>query len=100
MGIVRGRKAAFKTLLNMLTERAGDFDNQLIGIAHADDPDAAIAVEAMVKEKFPRAVTFIHPIGCVLGSHLGIGGVGILFMSAPVEGYDLPEEDVTNLSDI
>ena len=100
VGIVRGRKAAFKTLLNMLTERAGDFDNQLIGIAHADDPDAAIAVEAMVKEKFPRAVTFIHPIGCVLGSHLGIGGVGILFLSAPVEGYDLPEEDVTNLSDI
>ena len=51
----------------------------------------------MVKEKFPESKTFIHPIGCVLGSHLGIGGVGILFMSAPVEGYDLLEEDVDNL---
>lgn len=93
IGIVRGRKTAFKTLLTMTQKEIGDFTDQLIGVAHADDPEAAATVEAMVKEAFPNAKTFVHPIGCVLGSHLGIGGVGILFFSKKVDGYDLAEED-------
>ncbi|MDO4939466.1 MAG: DegV family protein [Lachnospiraceae bacterium] len=95
IGIVRGRKSAFKTLLSLTEKEIAGFEDQLIGIAHADDPDAAATVEVMVREAFPGAKTFIHPIGCVLGSHLGIGGVGILFFSKRVDGYDLMDEDMT-----
>ena len=92
-GIVRGRKTAFKTLINMMNKDLADCPGQLIGIAHADDREAAETIEKMVHEALPDAKTFIHPIGCVLGSHLGIGGVGILFFSKLVDGYDLMDED-------
>ncbi|MBQ0146608.1 MAG: DegV family protein [Lachnospiraceae bacterium] len=92
--VVRGRKAAFKMLINMTQKEAKNFPKQLIGIAHADDTEAAETIEKMVKEAFPESKTFIHPIGCVLGSHLGIGGVGILFFTDPTEGYDLMDEDL------
>lgn len=93
-GIVRGRKAAFKTLINMMNREIAEFPEQLIGIAHADDTEAAETIGKMVHETLPNAKTFIHPIGCVLGSHLGIGGVGILFFTKKVDGYDLMEEEV------
>lgn len=92
-GIVRGRKVAFKTLINMMNRDIEDCPEQLIGIAHADDPEAAETIDKMVHEALPGARTFIHPIGCVLGSHLGIGGVGILFFSKLADGYDLMDED-------
>ena len=94
MRVIRGRKATLKLLVKMMTEETGGRADQLIGIAHADDPEAAQTIEKMVKDAIPDARTVILPIGCVLGAHLGIGGVGLLYAAAPVEGYDLLDEDI------
>ena len=79
MQMVRGRKRALRTLMQKVSERIGDLTHQYIGITHADDPETAKEIDAMIKEAFPKSRTFIRPIGGVLGTHLGIGGVGIFF---------------------
>lgn len=90
--VVRGRKNTLKTLVEMLRERMKECPRQLIGITHADDPEAAAQVEQMIHEALPEAKTKVLPIGCVLGTHLGIGGVGLFFVKAPVADYDLLSE--------
>jgi DegV family protein with EDD domain len=87
--IVRGRKNTINTLVQMLLEKIKDFPAQLIGIAHADDLSTAKQLEQMILAAIPKAKTVILPIGCVLGSHLGIGGVGMFFLKKPILGYDL-----------
>ena len=46
----------------------------------------------MISERLPQAKTFICEIGCVLGAHLGIGGVGLFFLDGAVPDYTLMEE--------
>lgn len=92
--VVRGRKATLKTLATMLADRAKAFPKQLIGITHADDLPAAETMAQMIHSLLPESKTVILPIGCVLGSHLGIGGVGMFFLNAPTSGYDLLEEAI------
>lgn len=90
--IVRGRKKTLETLIQMLVEKSKQFPQQLFGITHADDPNAAKMVNDMLLAIIPQAKTLILPIGCVLASHLGIGGVGLFFFGEPVRGYDLLSE--------
>lgn len=85
--MVRGRKKALRTILQKVTQRIGDFTNQYIGIAHADDVETAKELEQMIKASFPESRTFIHSIGAVLGTHLGIGGVGVFFFNKKTEPY-------------
>lgn len=92
--IVRGRKQTLTALVNMLVERCRKMPKQLIGIAHADDLPVAKEVEAMILKALPEARTFILPIGCVLGSHIGIGGVGLFFFREPISEYDLLDEEL------
>jgi len=92
MKIIRGRKAAIRTIVQTFLDKAKEFPAQLVGIQHADDLDAAKQVEQMISESNPKAKTVILPIGCVLASHIGIGGVGLFFFKEPVAGYDLLSE--------
>lgn len=87
--VVRGRKKVLQKLVQMAQERSHNFPHQLIGIAHADDQDTAHQLADMIKTCMPLAKTMICEIGCVLGVHLGIGGVGLFFFREPFEGYDL-----------
>ena len=91
--VVRGRKKTIKTLIEMLKERSNGFNDQLIGITHAKDEDAAESVSDMILEALPGCKTVVLPIGCVLATHLGIGGIGIFFLSGPVPEYDLLDCD-------
>ncbi|MDO5446128.1 MAG: DegV family protein [Eubacteriales bacterium] len=92
--IVRGRKQTLSALVDMLVERCKDMPKQLIGIAHADDLSVAEEVAQMIHKVLPEAKTFILPIGCVLGSHIGIGGVGLFFFREPLSEYDLLSEEL------
>lgn len=92
--IVRGRKQTLNTLVNMMAEQCRKMPKQLIGIAHADDLPAAEEVAQMVHRALPEAKTFILPIGCVLGCHVGIGGVGLFFFKEPLSEYDLLSEEI------
>ncbi|SHO50816.1 DegV family protein [Anaerocolumna xylanovorans] len=77
----RGRKKAFAAVVDMLEERAGKLKNQIIGISHADDEEAARELVLMIKERLGCTQFIVNKIGGVLGSHLGIGGVGVFFFN-------------------
>lgn len=84
---VRGRKKALKTVVDIFEERIKEFPNQIIGITHADDLNAALKVKDMITEKIGHTNIIIEKIGSVLGSHLGIGGVGIFFFNKKPKVY-------------
>lgn len=78
---VRGRKKALNTVVDLLEERAKSLTNQIIGISHADDLEIAEALMELIKSRLGCTRFIVNKIGSVLGSHLGIGGVGIFFFN-------------------
>lgn len=78
---VRGRKKALSAVVDMVTERIRDFPDQILGISHADDLNTALELYEMIKQRIGEKKIIINKIGSVLGSHLGIGGVGIFFFN-------------------
>lgn len=87
--IVRGRKKALSALVEKVAERASGFPRQLIGLTHADDLASAQTVKQMILERLPEAQIEICEIGCVLGVHLGIGGVGVFFFREMPQDYGI-----------
>lgn len=79
---VRGKKKTLNTLADLLEERINGFMDQTIGIAHADDIETAEQLKDIIQKRLGKDIEFtINKIGCVLGSHLGIGGVGVIFFN-------------------
>ncbi|MBL4931682.1 DegV family protein [Clostridium sp. YIM B02565] len=78
---VRGKKKALHRMVDILEERAGNYKEQIIGVSHADDIETAEELVNMIKIKLGYKQFIINKIGSVLGSHLGIGGVGIFFFN-------------------
>lgn len=76
---VRGRKKALNKVVDILEERAMPLKDQVIGISHADDLETANELVEIIKNRLGFSKFIINKIGSVLGSHLGIGGVGIFF---------------------
>lgn len=79
--MVRGRKKALKEVVEKLVQSSQKFQNQIIGLTHAGDLETAMELKSMIEEKIPMCKTVICQIGCVLGVHLGIGGVGAFFFN-------------------
>ncbi|MDR2090444.1 MAG: DegV family protein [Clostridiales bacterium] len=92
MKLVRGKKAVLRSMIQTFAEKVKDFPAQLVAIQHADDLETAKQFEQMVHEAEPKAKTLILPLGGVMASHIGIGGVGLFFFKKPIPGYDLPNE--------
>lgn len=84
---VRGRGKALDMVMDILIERAKDFPDQIIGISHADDLKTAQKLAEMIKLRMGDRKIIINKIGSVLGSHLGIGGVGVFFFNSKPELY-------------
>lgn len=78
---VRGRKKALKTITNIVEEKIKKFPNQIIGISHADDIEMATKLKEMMEARLGEKQVIISKIGSVLGSHLGLGGVGVFFFN-------------------
>lgn len=85
--MVRGRKKALKTIVSDVISGASDFVNQTICISHANDMEAALYLEEKIKEVLPLCKTLIFQIGAVLGSHIGIGGIGAFYMDKKPKYY-------------
>lgn len=77
----RGKNKALKSVVDILAERAGNFTDQVIGVSHSDDLELAQQIIAMIKDKLGFQTFMVNKIGSVLGSHLGIGGVGVFFFN-------------------
>lgn len=77
---VRGRKRAFKTMMDLMAERGGeDFSNKTVGICHSNDPELLAEVKGIIEERFHPKAIYDTVIGAVIGSHVGLGTVGIFF---------------------
>lgn len=86
--MIHGSKKTIQTLIKDVSNGARKFSNQIIGISHANDLKTALKVEQLVKETLTGCKTTIFEIGAVLGSHLGIGGVGVFFFDEEPEFYE------------
>ncbi|MDI6619313.1 MAG: DegV family protein [Clostridiales bacterium] len=84
---VRGKKKALSAIVDIVEERIKNFPDQVIGISHADDLKTAQALIDAIKDKLGDKKVIINKIGSVLGSHLGIGGVGVFFFNKKPDFY-------------
>ena len=76
---VRGRKRALKAIVDLMNERGGDFSNKVVGICHSMDPELLQEMEAIIVERFNPKAIYTTVIGAVIGSHVGLGCVGVFF---------------------
>ena len=83
----RGKQQALNLVTEILTERISAFPEQIIGIAHSDNLPGAEELKNLLTEKIGAQTFIISKIGSVLGSHLGIGGLGLFFFSQKPTPY-------------
>jgi len=76
---VRGKKKVFRRMIELLKERGSDFENQTIGLCHADAPDSIAKLKGMMQEELGAHSFFEAPIGAVIGSHAGPGTFAMIF---------------------
>lgn len=84
---IRGRKKSLNRVVDIVQERIKEFPNQIIGISHADDLETALEIKDMIIKRIGNNKIIIEKIGSVLGSHLGIGGVGVFFFNKEHDLY-------------
>lgn len=85
--LVRGEKKIYKKLIEEVKNGVGDFTDQTIGISHGDDEETAKKIEDMIKEALPNCKTQVFRIGAVLGSHIGVGGIGVFYFDERPDWY-------------
>ncbi len=78
---IRGRKKVMKRILEIMEERGDNLENQLIGISHGDDLEAALKVKEMIKNEFGSKKFIVNSIGSAIGAHSGPGTLAIFFLN-------------------
>lgn len=89
---VRGKAKAIKRIVELMEQRGANLQEQIVAISHADDLVSALKVKKLVADLFSTKDFIINTVGCVLGSHIGIGGVGAFFLNK--DYYALHEANV------
>lgn len=79
---IRGKKKLIKRMLDVMEERGVDLNNQLIGISHGDDEEAALELKSLIQERFGTKEFFINIIGSTVGAHAGPGTLALFFLNA------------------
>ena len=83
----RGGQKALALMAETLIERIAAFPEQIIGIAHSDNLPGVEKLKRILNEKIGATNFIISKIGSVLGSHIGIGGLGLFFFNQKPEPY-------------
>lgn len=78
---MRGRKKVFKRILELMEERGESLSNQVIGISHGDDSEAAKDMKEMIVERFHPLGIEVHVIGSTIASHAGPGTIAVFFLN-------------------
>lgn len=81
-GKVKGSKSALRYLATQVKERGIDLENQIIFICHGDDKERAEALEAMIREENQVKDVWVNTIGAVVGTHVGPGAIGAIFLGS------------------
>jgi len=77
---VRGNQKAIQEFASAFTESTQDVPSLRVGIAHADAPERAQALRALVTDLRPQAqIEITTSLGAVLGTHAGPGTIGFFW---------------------
>jgi fatty acid kinase fatty acid binding subunit len=77
---VRGERKAFAELAEALETETRDEPGQRLAVAHADAPERAAELEALVRERRPRAeLELVVALGAVIGAHAGPGTLALFW---------------------
>jgi fatty acid kinase fatty acid binding subunit len=77
---VRGNQKAMQEFVSAFTSTTHDAPTLKVGIAHADAPERARALEKMVHAERPQAeIEVVTTLGAVVGTHAGPGTVGFFW---------------------
>ncbi len=77
---VRGERKAFAALAAALETETEDEPAYRFGVAHAAAPERAAELEALVRERRPRAVLeLVVTLGAVIGAHAGPGTLALFW---------------------
>lgn len=78
---VRGKLKAIRRIVEIMDERGTNLHEQTIAISHADDLESGLKLKELIEEKFAPREIIMNTVGCVLASHIGIGGVAAYFLN-------------------
>lgn len=78
---IRGKKKVFRRILDIMIERGANFEDQVVGISHADTLETASEVKAMILEELKPKDVYISSIGSAVGAHTGPGTISIFFLN-------------------
>ena len=76
---VRGRKKGMRYLVQKLSERAENLNDQTVYIVHGDCLEDAIRLKAMIEQELGVTKLEIVELGPVVGSHTGAGILAVIF---------------------
>jgi DegV family protein with EDD domain len=77
---VRGNQKAMQEFVTRFDASSSDDAGLRVGIAHADAPERAEALQAMVRGERPHAtIEIVTTLGAVIGTHAGPGTVGFFW---------------------
>jgi DegV family protein with EDD domain len=77
---VRGERKAFAELATALETQTEDEPEYRIAVAHAAAPERAAELEALVRERRPRAdLELVVMLGAVIGAHAGPGTLALFW---------------------
>ena len=78
---IRGKKKLLNRIIEIMSERGADFEQQMVGISHADDEQTALELKTRFENELHVKEVIITDIGAVIGSHTGPGTIAIFFLN-------------------
>ncbi|MCM3124898.1 DegV family protein [Mesobacillus sp. AQ2] len=78
---IRGKKKLLRRIIEVMKERGVAFEEQVVGISHADDLETATEMKNMIIEELHAKDVYITSIGAAVGSHTGPGTIAIFFLN-------------------
>ncbi|MCQ6274345.1 DegV family protein [Bacillus sp. V3B] len=78
---VRGKKKVLSRIIEIMSERGIDFEQQTVGISHADAEQTALDMKKRFENELHAKEVVITDIGAVIGSHTGPGTIAIFFLN-------------------
>ena len=77
---IRGRKKAIAYLVDAMLKAEPDPEESPFLVLHADAPEDAERLKALVEQKLPGARVLIEHVGPVIGAHAGPGTLALCFI--------------------
>lgn len=78
---LRGKKKLLRRIIELMKERGTSFENQNVGISHADDEETALEMKSLILDELNVKEVYITSIGSAIGSHTGPGTIAIFFQN-------------------